>query len=705
MKETRFLFPHRFASMARFIFGPILGGVLASTASAQTVFNVATAQDFQNALTTAAGNGAVVNVVQLANGYYTGNFFYSSASGNNSSLVIQPQPGSAGTNVAIDGGGLGGDLNITFGGSSGNVTVSNITFIRNCGNSGIGALSIAAASGGNITLAGCQFLSSPTSRGMGLEVSGGLNIAVLNCLVIGKAIWSYPDGNGMQISGVTGNTLICSNTMQGNYGWGANIIESAILTVSNNIFADNASGGLYFDGYSGGQVIFSGNVFNANGGSSGLSLSGFNDATVCGNIFSGNQGAGANLSNGYNNGTTQVSGNTFNGNDNGLNIYGVGTQVISGNTFSDNSQTGFNNSGFNTALVVSNSFTGNMRGGASFSYSEYLYNGSLTVSNNTFSGNSVGGNSFGAISAVAVTFILAGNTFTGNSCNNAGGGAVNIPVYTYAATIVGNTFEQNSSAAGGGAIYANPSGPLVIEDNLIVNNTQTSGSSFGGGVELVPQSTVCFINNTVFGNTSGGNGGGVGIQTSGTQALYIFNNIIWGNSAIGNGTDLYLAGGGSQTELLYNDVNGISGVWAIAQNVINVDPNFFNPVGGDFHLMPNSPCLNVGTNAAPCWTLTDLDGNSRTNSVGLVDLGCYEFNNTATHPADTNAAFVISAGEFNSYAAAWKAGQSWNNTIAGAPNPVPIPANYVTRAGYLMTNGGVYTNDGSARPTNWKPAN
>jgi hypothetical protein len=100
--------------------------------------------------------------------------------------------------------------------------------------------------------------------------------------------------------------------------------------------------------------------------------------------------------------------------------------------------------------------------------------------------------------------------------------------------------------------------------------------------------------------------------------------------------------------------------------------------------------------------LTDLEGNNRTNSAGLIDLGCYEFNTTTPHPADTNADFVMTLGEYNAYAAAWKAGQAWTN----GPNPGPNPtlANYVTRAGYLaFTNSGSYTNNGAARPTNWRP--
>ncbi len=83
-------------------------------------------------------------------------------------------------------------------------------------------------------------------------------------------------------------------------------------------------------------------------------------------------------------------------------------------------------------------------------------------------------------------------------------------------------------------------------------------------------------------------------------------------------------------------------------------------------------------------------------------MGCYEFNTTVTHPADTNASFVITPAEFNTYAAAWQTGQTWTN--GPYPGPSPIPANYLTRAGYLMTNGGAYYNSGSARPVNWKLA-
>jgi hypothetical protein len=140
-------------------------------------------------------------------------------------------------------------------------------------------------------------------------------------------------------------------------------------------------------------------------------------------------------------------------------------------------------------------------------------------------------------------------------------------------------------------------------------------------------------------------------------------------------------------------------VFDIALNNIDVLPQFFNPISGDYHTQSTSPCKAAGSTSAPSLPATDLDGNPRILN-GSVDLGCYEFTTNVTHPADTNALFVITSAEFNAYAAAWKNALIWTN--GPNPGPNPVQANYMTRAGYLMTNGGAYYNDGSARPVNWK---
>ena len=257
-------------------------------------------------------------------------------------------------------------------------------------------------------------------------------------------------------------------------------------------------------------------------------------------------------------------------------------------------------------------------------------------------------------------------------------------------TLSANVFKLNSAVFGGG-IYA--SGPTInLLDNLVANN---SSSSQGGGVWVGASSTLFMINNTVTGNTTAGNGGGAAFNVTGmVELLNVYNNIIWGNTANGNGGDVWLAGIGKNKVFNCNDASSLYGVWDIAQNNLDLAPQFFDPVNGDYHVQNASLCRNKGTNGAPSLPLTDLDGNARTNSAGLVDMGCYEFNTTATHPADTNGDFVITSDEYTAYAAMWKTGQPWTNGL--------ITADYMTRAGYLMTNGGAYTNDGSVRPVNWK---
>jgi hypothetical protein len=639
-----------------------LAGVamLTATATHAVDFHVATAQDLQNALTVAANNGADNNIY-LTNGYYIGNFNFNSAGGYN--LTIQNEPSvTNNTAIALDGAGLGRDMNLSNT-VSGNFTVQGITFLRNCGNANIGALRIAGGSASTILVQSCQFLSPTNSSGEGLELDSGLNATITNCVVTGST--SCGGGTGVAVSGVTGTVNLENCAIATNSAFGASISGAAVVNIAGNTITGN------FDSCCG------------SGNGAGVNCAG--TVTITGNTFTGNssgqEGGGV-----YCSGTAaSILGNTFTGNSGGCGggVYGESTTTtISGNTFIGNSANGW--------------YWGPLGNGGGV----YCSGATATISNNIFSGNWVNA-SGGGVSSFGTTTMFIGNTFIGNSADDYSGGGV---CCGGTATIISNTFTGNWAGSGGGGLYvAGPS--LTLQDNLLVNNSETSPSSQGGGLWVDATSNLFMINNTIFGNTAAGSGGGAAFEVTGTvELLNVYNNIIWGNSASGNGADVWLAGTGQQKVFLYNDVNDMYGVWDIAQNLLNVDPQFFDPVNGDYHLRPTSPCANAGTNGAPCLPATDLDGNARTNGAGQVDLGCYEFNTTATHPADTNAAFVITSGEYGAYAAAWKNGQVWTNAPSSAPNPNPIPANYVTRAGYLMTNGGAYYNDGSARPTNWKPS-
>ena len=650
-------------------------------------YHVTTAQELQNALTSAAANGADDNIY-LAAGYYTGNFNFNST--ENRSLVLQGEAGTTNTAISIDGAGTGRDMNLASTGT-GNFTVRGITFLRNCGSASIGALRIAGGTGSMLLVDTCRFLfpTNTSTLGIGLELPSGQHASVTNCVVVGRF---NGGGDGVQF-GVSGNIVIggcivvtnsgsgvngsaggsmtiVGNTFTGNAGPGATGSGSGGVTMINNNFIGNESGGASLS--SGGGMLVANNVFNRNNSTSQASgcqvWAGI--LTVSNNVFAGNvswtpPGVAISPTAGFSGSSVELINNSFSGNS--ADKRGGPTASCSGST-----------------TVTGNTFSGNT------AVSALLCNSTATITGNTFSGNTVG---WGALTCKA-TATVKNNTFVGNSGSTSGAGAYFI-ISSGTVTVSGNVFRQNSAAEYGGAIYATAPAVVLI-DNLVVKNSQTGSGYQGGGIYVNASSTLTMVNNTVSDNNTAGSGGGLACQVNGvTEVLNIYNNIIWGNSASGNGADVWLAGTGSRKTFLYNDVHGMYGVWDIAANLLDVAPAFFDPVNSDYHLRSTSPCINAGTNGAPSMPAFDLDGNTRTNGA-YVDLGCYEFNNTLFHPADLNHDWVISLTEYTNYANAWKNSQAWS--VA----PAKIPADYVTRAGYLQNLGGTYHNDGAGAPLCWK---
>jgi len=140
----------------------------------------------------------------------------------------------------------------------------------------------------------------------------------------------------------------------------------------------------------------------------------------------------------------------------------------------------------------------------------------------------------------------------------------------------------------------------------------------------------------------------------------------------------------------------MTGQWDSSDNHIDVNPLFFDPIHGDYHLKSESECINAGKNDAPELPATDKDGNER---IDIVDIGAYEHSTTARHPADTNQNGNLESDEFNAYNTAWRNETPWSS------GPNPIPMDYVTRAGFLTQSGGTYHNTGSGRPGCWVPGN
>jgi hypothetical protein len=111
----------------------------------------------------------------------------------------------------------------------------------------------------------------------------------------------------------------------------------------------------------------------------------------------------------------------------------------------------------------------------------------------------------------------------------------------------------------------------VIANCLVYGN---SAGNSGGGLHYC-NGTI--INCTVTGNTAIATGGGGGLNNSNG---IIKSNIIWGNSS----TDVY-----GSSELTYCCYAG-----AIGTGNIDADPLFVDPAVGDYHLLPDSPCIDTG---------------------------------------------------------------------------------------------------------------
>jgi hypothetical protein len=253
------------------------------------------------------------------------------------------------------------------------------------------------------------------------------------------------------------------------------------------------------------------------------------------------------------------------------------------------------------------------------------YGGTLT--NCTVTGNWAGKGG-GAFGSTLNNCTLSENKGSGK--DGSGGGA-------YASTLYNCTLTGNSAFIDGGGAYA----------STLYNCTLTGNSGSGASLSTLYDCTL------------------TGNSRSGAWSSTLINCTVTGNDDVGVGSDPWDVGSTLYNSIIYGNTNGnyteltilnyclttplpTSGIGNIA-----ADPGFVNAAAGDYHLLPDSPCIDGGTNllgvSFTYWTgrwdpdtgepimgvgqitdPTDIVGNPRFidgNFDGRVawDIGAYEF--------------------------------------------------------------------------------
>lgn len=163
--------------------------------------------------------------------------------------------------------------------------------------------------------------------------------------------------------------------------------------------------------------------------------------------------------------------------------------------------------------------------------------------------------------------------------------------------IAGNVILGNRAYLGGGGIYLYEGFPVLIADNLFVDDT----SGFGGGIDNSGRHYVVVRGNT-FDRCVAGGGGGNAIWWARHANVggIIKNNIFSSCSSLQGvggavGCDPEIVG---TVDLDFNDAwsNSPSDYYTIVPgaNSIFADPLYCSAIAGDYGLQPGSPCLASG---------------------------------------------------------------------------------------------------------------
>jgi hypothetical protein len=240
------------------------------------------------------------------------------------------------------------------------------------------------------------------------------------------------------------------------------------------------------------------------------------------------------------------------------------------------------------------------------------------------------------------------------SPNGVGGFGGGVFFHTIKGIFANNIVMNNQCASipsdttTGAGLVVEFAGELVVDRNVVANNTCGTGKSFGGGVANWKSATT-YTNNIIYNNYANYGGGmfyddttspvkvirlinnslNANTSDSGGSALYgqkrgaaeIMNTILW--SGTEDRADLITMIQDAEVTIMYSN---IAGGWAGETN-IDVNPYFQDEM---HHLSAMSQCVDQGADSADfngTWLYapeTDMDGEDRPHPGTEVDIGADE---------------------------------------------------------------------------------
>jgi hypothetical protein len=193
--------------------------------------------------------------------------------------------------------------------------------------------------------------------------------------------------------------------------------------------------------------------------------------------------------------------------------------------------------------------------------------------------------------------------------------------------------DNTAGSSGGGIRFSSDNRRVAVVESSVITGNQANR---GAGVHIYHSGILenCLIAN----NAAATSAGGVYIDW-GSRGAFITNSTIVDNSApFWGGLDYVINGATVRNSIIFNNENGNWNGGSYTHSCtsplpsgignFDADPLFVDAGSGDYHLEPDSPCIDAGDNSAPI-PIYDFEGHPRVmdgnrDGIAIVDMGVDE---------------------------------------------------------------------------------